>query len=193
MEGVGDDGRLFLLERPSPEALQNKLWMLYLDAEQKRDELKSQLKYKVEQLTRKEEGLIEWQDALAIKEVKIESGKDSLCNMMRELHMKDMLLVDKEIEIKKKDREIEDHLRQCKEDVRREVEVGCCVLCCFIIVLLRIIEGSMGVRKDHMMTGGRCVYYYNVVFSVNVLFFIRMDIGKVLNLDVKETALGRLT
>ena len=129
MEGVGDDGRLFLLERPRPEAVQNKLWMLYLDAEQKRDELKSQLKYKVEQLTRKEEGLIEWQDALASKEVKIESGEDSLCSMMRELRMKDMLLADKDIEIKKKDREIEDHLRQCKEDVRREVELGCCVLC----------------------------------------------------------------
>ena len=117
------------MERPSPEAVQNKLWMLYLDAEQKRDELKSQLKYKVEQLACKEEGLIEWQDALANKEVKIESGEDSICNMMRELYLKDMLIADKEIEIKKKDREIEDHHRQCKEDVRREVEVGCCVLC----------------------------------------------------------------
>ena len=40
VEGVGDDGRPFLLERPRPEAVQNKLWMLYLDVEQKRDELK---------------------------------------------------------------------------------------------------------------------------------------------------------
>ena len=89
MEGVGGDGRLFLLEWPSPEAVQNKILMLYLDAEQKRDELKNQLKYKVDQLTRKEEGLIEWQDALASKEVKIESGEDSLCNMMCEFRMKD--------------------------------------------------------------------------------------------------------
>ena len=58
MEGVGGDGRLFLFERPSPEAVQNKILMLYLDAEQKRDELKDQLKYKVDQLTRKEEGLV---------------------------------------------------------------------------------------------------------------------------------------
>ena len=103
--------------------------MLYLDAEKKRDELKDQLKYKVDQLTRKEEGLIEWQDALASKESKLESGEDGLCNLMRELHVKDMLLADKDIEIKRKDREIEDNLRQCKEDVRREVEVGYFVLC----------------------------------------------------------------
>ena len=48
---------------------------------------------------------------------------------MREIRIKDTLLSDKDIEIKRKDREMEDVLRQCKEDVRREVEVGCCVLC----------------------------------------------------------------
>ena len=53
-----------------------------------------------------------------------ESGKDSLCGMMRELRVKDMLLVDKDIEIRKKDRELEDCVRQAREDVRREVEVG---------------------------------------------------------------------
>ena len=47
MEGVGNDGRFFLLERPSPEAVQNKLWMLYQNAEQKKDEMRDQLKYKV--------------------------------------------------------------------------------------------------------------------------------------------------
>ena len=40
MEGVGKDGRMFLLEQPSPELVQNKLWMLYLNAEQRKDELR---------------------------------------------------------------------------------------------------------------------------------------------------------
>ena len=102
MEGVDNHGRFYLLDRPSPEAVQNRLWMLLLSAEQKRDELCDQLKYKIE---------------------------DSLCGMMRELWVKDMLLVDKDIEIKKKDRELEDSVRQAREDVRREVEVGCCVWC----------------------------------------------------------------
>ena len=47
VEGVGKDGRMYILEHPSPEAVQNKLWMLYLHSEEKKDKLKSQLKYKV--------------------------------------------------------------------------------------------------------------------------------------------------
>ena len=80
-------------------------------------------------MTRREEGLNEWQDALSTKELKLESGEDNICGLMRELRIKDMLIADKEIEIKRKDRELEDNKRQCQEDVRREVEVGCCMLC----------------------------------------------------------------
>ena len=98
--------------------------MLLLSAEQKRDELRDRLKFKVDQLNRKEEDLVAWQNALSTRELKLESGEDSLCGMMRELRVKDMLLADKDIEIKKKDRELEDHVRQAREDVRREVEVG---------------------------------------------------------------------
>ena len=43
--------------------------------------------------------------------------------MMRELRLKDILLADKNNEIKKKDRELEDQVRQARADVRREVEV----------------------------------------------------------------------
>ena len=80
-------------------------------------------------MTHKEESLIEWQDALCSRGLKLESGEDNLWDLMREIRIKDTLLPDKDIEIKRKDREMEDMLRQCKEDVRREVEVGCCVLC----------------------------------------------------------------
>ena len=103
--------------------------MLLLSAEQKRYELRDQLKYKVEALARKEEDLLEWQNALSTRELKLESGEDSLCGMMRELWVKDMLLADKDIEIRKKDRELEDCVREAREDVRREVEVGCWVWC----------------------------------------------------------------
>ena len=103
--------------------------MLLLSAEEKRDELQDRLKFKVDQLNRKEEGLLEWQNALAIREWKLESGEDSLCGMMRELRVKDMLLADKDIEIRKKYRELEDCVREAREDVHREVEVGCWVWC----------------------------------------------------------------
>ena len=80
-------------------------------------------------MTRRKEGLIEWQDALSTKELKLESGEDNICGLMHGLRIKDMLIAYKEIELKKKDRELEDNRRQCQEDVRREVEVCCCVLC----------------------------------------------------------------
>ena len=111
MEGVGEDGRMFLLKRPNADAVQNKLWMLYLNAEKQRDEMKDQLKFKVEQLARREEGLREWQDALSNKEYKLEHGEDNLSALMRELRVKDMLLADKDCLIKQRDREIEDGVR----------------------------------------------------------------------------------
>ena len=50
----------------------------------------------MEQLTRREEDLKEWQNALSDKELKIESGEDSICGLMKELRLKDMLLSDKD-------------------------------------------------------------------------------------------------
>ena len=47
VEGVGADGRMYLLKWPSNEAMQNQLWSLYLNAEEKKNELKSRLKFKV--------------------------------------------------------------------------------------------------------------------------------------------------
>ena len=83
----------------------------------------------MEQLKRKEESLVEWQNVLSNRELKLESGEDNLCSLMREIRIKDSLLSDKDIIISKKDRDMEDMRRQCREDVRREVEVCCCVLC----------------------------------------------------------------
>ena len=80
-------------------------------------------------MKRKEESLVEWQNVLSNREFKLESGEDNLCSLMREIRIKDSLLSDKDIIISKKDRDMEDMRRQCREDVRREVEVCCCVLC----------------------------------------------------------------
>ena len=138
MEGVDSHSRFYLLDRPSPQAVQDKLWMLLLSAEKSRDELRDQLKYKVEMLARKEESLLEWQNTLVTRESKIESGEESLCSMMCELRVKDMLLGDKDDEIRKVKREMEDSVRHAREDVRREIEVGCCVWCNFLLYLFRM-------------------------------------------------------
>ena len=74
-------------------------------------------------MKRKEEGLRHWQSVLSEKEYKLESGEDNLCNLMREIRIKDSLLAEKDLLIGKKDRDMEDIRRECQEDVRREVEV----------------------------------------------------------------------
>ena len=74
-------------------------------------------------MKRKEEGLRHWQSVLSEKEYKLESGEDNLCNLMREIRIKDSLLAEKDLIIGNKDRVIEDVRRECQEDVRREVEV----------------------------------------------------------------------
>ena len=81
-------------------------------------------------MNRKEESLRDWQTALSNRELKIESGEDNLCSLMQEIRIKDSLLADKDVLLSKKDRDLEDVRRECREDVRREVEVCECVVCC---------------------------------------------------------------
>ena len=97
--------------------------MLLIDAEQKRDEYQDRLRFKVDALKRKEEDLLGWENEVANREWKLENSEDNLSSMMRELRLKDILLADKNNEIKKKDRELEDQVRQARADVHREVEV----------------------------------------------------------------------
>ena len=59
-------------------------------------------------MKRKEEGLRHWQSVLSDKEYKLESGEDNLCNLMREIRIKDSLLAEKDLIIGNKDRVIED-------------------------------------------------------------------------------------
>ena len=73
---------------------------------------------------------MEWQAVLSNRELKLESGEDNLCSLIREIRIKDSLLADKDVVINKKDRDLEDVRRECREDVRREVEVCECVVCC---------------------------------------------------------------
>ena len=63
-------------------------------------------------------------------ERKLDSGDEGLSNLMRELRVKDTVIVDKDIEIRRIRKELEDSVRQAREDVRREIEVGlwCVVL-----------------------------------------------------------------
>ena len=47
VEGVGSDGRMFLLQRPTEAEVQSQLWALYLGAEKEKEEMKARLDFKV--------------------------------------------------------------------------------------------------------------------------------------------------
>ena len=71
----------------------------------------------------KEEGLHHWQSVLSEKEYKLESGEDNLCDLMREIRIKDSLLAEKDVIIGRKEKDIDDVRRECQENVKQEVEV----------------------------------------------------------------------
>ena len=47
MEGVGKDGRMFLMNRPSEAEQISTLWRLFLTAEKDKEELKARLDFQV--------------------------------------------------------------------------------------------------------------------------------------------------
>ena len=47
MEGVGEDGRMFLVNRPSEAEQISTLWGLFLTAEKDKEELKARLDFQV--------------------------------------------------------------------------------------------------------------------------------------------------
>ena len=47
MEGVGKDGRMFLMNRPSEVEQISTLWRLYLTTEREKEELKAKLDFQV--------------------------------------------------------------------------------------------------------------------------------------------------
>ena len=123
MEGVGDNGHFYLLQRPSPEAIQAPLWLMYMDAEQKKEDYKNRLRFKVDEVKRKEEDLIMWEDTVANREWKVEHSEDNIVSPMRELKLKDIMLLDKTAEVNKYKRQVEDSVREARADVRRFEEI----------------------------------------------------------------------
>ena len=97
--------------------------MLLIDAEQRQEEYKDRLSFKVDELKRKEENPIMWEDNVANREWKVENNEDNIVSLMQEIKLKDILLADKTNELNKKNRELEDQFREARADVRREMEV----------------------------------------------------------------------
>ena len=96
---------------------------MYMDAEQKKEDYKNPLRFKVDEVKRKEEDLIMWEDTVANREWKVEHSEDNIVSLMRELKLKDIMLLDKTAEVNKYKRQVEDSVREARADVRRFEEV----------------------------------------------------------------------
>ena len=123
MEGVGANGHFFLLERPSHEEIQARLWRMYIGAEQKMEDYRNRLRFKVEYARHKEQDLVVWEDNIAYREQKLENREDDIVSLMRELKLKEVLLLDKTAEVTKYKRQAEDAVREARADERRFEEV----------------------------------------------------------------------
>ena len=177
---MDSNGRFYLLERPNPHDVQDKLWMMVLSVTKARDEMKEQLKRKVEELKRKEEALLDWQHHLDVRERKLDDGDEGLSNLMRELRVKETVIVDKDIEIRRIRKELDDSVRRAREDVRREIEVCVCfVVLVIVMCLFRTRRGSMGVRRVGTMMGGRCVIIVYCCITVLMCCFFRRAMSRV--------------
>ena len=156
MEGVGPNGHMFLLQRPSHAEIEARLWRMYIGAEQKMEDYRNRLRFKVEDARRKEQSLVEWEDAIAYREYKLENKEDDIVSLMRELKLKEVLLLEKTAEVTKYKRQAEDAVREARADERRFEEVCVLFILC-VIVLSRTSERCMAVRRVGTMTDTRFV------------------------------------
>ena len=156
MEGVGSNGHMYLLQRPSHAEIEARLWRMYIGAEQKMEDYRNRLRFKVEDARRKEQSLVEWEDAIAYREYKLENKEDDIVSLMRKLKLKEVLLLEKTAEVTKYKRQAEDAVREARADERRFEEVCVLFILC-VIVLSRTSERCMAVRRVGTMTDTRFV------------------------------------
>ena len=74
-------------------------------------------------MKRKKEKLFQWHLALSDREYRVESGEDSVSNLLRECRIKDSLLADKDVLIAAKNKAIADIVSANQGSVNDEVEV----------------------------------------------------------------------
>ena len=156
MEGVDSNGRMYLLKRPDHAEIEARLWRLYIGAEEKMEDYRNRLRFKVEDARRKEQDLVEWEDALSYREYKLDNAEDTVITLMRELKLKEVLILEKTAEASKYKRQAEDAVREARANERRFEEV--CVLYVLCVnVLSRTSERFMDVRKVVMTMDTRFV------------------------------------
>ena len=153
---MDSNGRMYLLQRPDHAEIEARLWRLYITAEQKMEDYKNRLRFKVQDANRKEKELREWEDELACREYKIDNAEDTVLTLMRELKLKDVLILEKTALAVKYERDADNAVRAAKENERSFEEVCVLYVLC-VTVLFRPLGRFMVVRKVVMTMDIRLV------------------------------------
>ena len=146
MEGVDSHGRMYLLRRPDHAEIEARLWRLYFEADNEKEDYKNRLKFKVrcvqcicvdiwfkaQDLNRKERELREWEDELKCREYRIDTAEDTVFSLKRELKLKELMIIEKTAWAVKLERDADDAVRTSKENERAYEEVCECIYCVMI-------------------------------------------------------------
>ena len=153
---MDSNGRMYLLKRPDHAEIEARLWRLYITAEEKMEDYKKRLMFKVQDANRKEKELREWEDELACREYKIDNAEDTVLTLKRELKLKDVLILEKTALAIKYERDADNAVREAKENERSFEEVCVLYVLC-VTVLFRPLGRFMVVRKVVMTMDIRLV------------------------------------
>ena len=108
-------------------------------------------------MKRKKEKLFQWNLALSDREFKVESGENSVCNLMRECRIKDCLLADKDVLIAAKDKTIAEIVSTNQRDVNDEIEVCWLFVLIYKVHVYRILWSYIKCTKGPLRMVGRSV------------------------------------
>ena len=106
-------------------------------------------------MKRKKEKLFQWNLALSDREYRVESGENSVSNLMRECRIKDCLLADKDVLIAAKDKTIAEIVSANQGDVNDKIEVYWLFVLIYKVHVYRILWSYIKCTKEPLRTVGR--------------------------------------
>ena len=93
---------------------------MVIEANCAKDELKEKLKKKVEELKRQEQTLTDWEHHLDVRERRMDNDDDGLSKLMKDLRVKESVIVNKDDEIIRMKHEMDDHIFRARKNRDRE-------------------------------------------------------------------------
>ena len=115
------------MARPPPDEVEDTLWRMVCESRRREDDMRKELRDKVEQLRKEEQNLEDWEHYLNVQERRIKVSDEHLSQLMKDLHLKNDKIDSQIDEICQLKRDIDEGI--CKAREEREGELKVSVLC----------------------------------------------------------------